>query len=68
VPRIAGLAIAVSAAACLALPAGAGAQPQNPLPSCVQTVIANAPGFITYTVSQAEQGELPRIMGPFLPC
>jgi hypothetical protein len=75
VSRIAG-AIAVSAAAaCLIAPAGASATETttaaqvDPIPECVKVVINNAPGFATSTVGNfVNNGELPRIMGPFLPC
>jgi hypothetical protein len=74
VSRIAG-AIAVSAvAACLVAPAGASAETTaqaqvDPVPPCVKTVVSNAPGFATGAVANfVNNGELPRIMGPFLPC
>jgi hypothetical protein len=41
----------------------------DPLPDCVKTVIQNVPPFAIATVQRfVESGELPRIMGPFLPC
>jgi hypothetical protein len=74
VKRIAG-AIAVSAATAAALiaPAGANAADTSaqvdPIPECVKVVVQNAPGFATSTVGNfVNNGELPRIMGPFLPC
>jgi hypothetical protein len=72
--RIAPIVAASSIAAVLVAPAGAGAEVQpstasvDPVPPCVRTVIDNAPGFVLGTVQNAQQGELPRIMGPFLPC
>lgn len=60
-----------AAVAALALPATAGASTQavNPIPTCVQTVVADAPGFVEYTVTNlVDNGQLPRLMGPFLPC
>jgi hypothetical protein len=71
VKRIAG-AVVVSAATAAALlaPAGASASTQvDPVPQCVKVVVANAPGFATSTVGNlVNNGEPPRIMGPFLPC
>jgi hypothetical protein len=41
----------------------------DPIPPCVREVIEAAPGFVLHTVTNlVENGELPRIMGPFLPC
>jgi hypothetical protein len=48
---------------------GARAAAVDPLPPCVREVIEAAPGFALSTVRNlVENGELPRIMGPFLPC
>jgi hypothetical protein len=61
-------AAAVAAMAVPAVAATATAQ-ADPVPPCVKTVVAAAPGFavhfVTYTV---ENGEPPFIGGPFLPC
>jgi hypothetical protein len=64
-----------AAVLCLAAPAVAGARPADtaanvdPLPECVKVVVQQAPGFVISTVENfVENGELPRIMGPFLPC
>ena len=65
--KIAGAA----AVAALALPAaaGTGTAQANPVPQCVQTLVADAPGFATYTVANfVDNGQLPRLMGPFTPC
>ena len=62
---------AVAAVAALAAPAaaGTGTAQANPIPSCVQFVVANAPGFAVNTVTNfVNNGELPRLMGPWLPC
>ena len=62
---------AATAVAALAVPAvaGTGSAQANPIPSCVQTVVANAPGFAVNTVTNfVDNGELPRLMGPWLPC
>jgi hypothetical protein len=53
----------------IARPGGARTAAVDPLPECVRIVISNAPGFVLSTVRNlVENGELPRIMGPFLPC
>jgi hypothetical protein len=68
------LAMAAAAAACLAVPAAADARAADatqvdPLPECVKTVIQNGPPFVLGAVQRfIDNGELPRIMGPFLPC
>jgi hypothetical protein len=62
---------AAAVAACIAaLPASASAaQPPNPVPQCVQTVVKNAPGAAVYIVTYTiDNGEPPFIGGPFLPC
>jgi hypothetical protein len=74
VKRIAGAIVASAAtAAALVAPAGASAADTSaqvdPIPECVKVVVQNAPGFTTSTVGNfVNNGELPRIMGPFLPC
>jgi hypothetical protein len=53
----------------VARPGGARTAAVDPLPECVRIVIENAPGFALSTVRNlVENGELPRLMGPFLPC
>jgi hypothetical protein len=62
---------AATAVAALALPAvaGTGSAQANPIPPCYQAVLANAPGFVVNTATNfVENGELPRLMGPFFPC
>jgi len=66
-------ATAAAAATCLAVPAVADARSAdatvNPLPRCVQIIVAGAPEFVVYTAENfVNNGELPRLMGPFLPC
>ena len=63
--RFALLAAAAAAAAALAAPSSASA---DPVPPCVKEVVTAAPGFATSTVYNLQNGEPPRIMGPFLPC
>ena len=67
--RLAALTTVVAAAA-LAAPATSGAATTaDPVPECVKFVAQNAPGFAEYVVTYTvENGEPPRIMGPFLPC
>ena len=53
----------------VARPGGARTAAVDPLPECVRIVISNLPGFALSTVRNlVENGELPRLMGPFLPC
>ena len=66
--------VAVLAAAAFAVPASSASavsatEVANPIPPCLQTVIANLPGFTLSTVRNlVENGQLPRLMGPWLPC
>ena len=60
-----------TAVAALAVPAaaGTGSAQANPVPQCVQTVVTNAPGFVVTTATNfVDNGQLPRLMGPWLPC
>ena len=67
--RLAVLASLAAFAAALVAPSGAGAAEVDPVPECVKVVVNNAPGFATYVVTYTvNNGEPPRIMGPFLPC
>ena len=62
---------AAAAVAALAAPAaaGTGTAQATPVPQCVQTVVADAPGFAVNTVTNfVDNGQLPRLMGPWLPC
>ena len=63
--RLAAFATAAFAAAALAGPTTASA---DPVPPCVKTVVNNAPAYAYSTVYNLQNGEPPRIMGPFLPC
>jgi hypothetical protein len=54
---------------CIVNRPGARAASVDPIPPCVREVINAVPGFAVRTVQNfIENGELPRIMGPFLPC
>ena len=54
---------------CIVNRPGARAASVDPIPPCVREVINAVPGFAVSTITNLVQnGELPRIMGPFLPC
>lgn len=62
---------AAAAVAALAVPATAatGTAQADPVPPCVKTVVAAAPGFAVYVATYTvENGRPPFIGGPFLPC
>jgi hypothetical protein len=71
-PRIIAVLATAAAAVSIAAPATANAAQKPPTDyyvECAQTVANAAPGFATYVVSYTvNNGQPPRIMGPFLPC